>query len=230
VAAAPIAAPEGAGNSDEEIVYGLGIMMGESLSVLALSPRERQIFEQALRDQREGNIRKPLREVLGDLPQFQQVRLAKSRDLEMAAGEAFLTKAKAEQSARVLESGTVAVELEPGEGDPPGVDGQDAVVVNFEVRLRNGTVVDSSESKGGPQTFSLGGSMPCWQDVLREMKVGSKMKLTCPPSRAYGSVGQLPLIPGSATIETELELVSVIENGAAMHGGARFRRYSGSMH
>ncbi len=230
VSTGPVAAPEGAGNSDEEIVYGLGLMMAESLSMLALSPRERLMFEQALRDQREGTVRKPLGEVLADLPKFQQVRLAKARELEAAAGEAFLTKAKAEESARELESGTVAVELEAGSGDLPELDGQDAVVVNFEVRLRNGTVVDSSQSKGGPQTYAFSGTMGCWQDVLPEMKVGAKLKLTCPPNRAYGAVGQLPLIPSSATVEADLELVGVIENGAAMHGGSQFRRFNGAMH
>jgi len=201
-------------------------MMAESLASLALTPRERLVFEQALRDQREGTVRKPLGDVLGDFAPFQQQRLRAARELEEAAGEAFLTKAKAEEGARELDSGVVAVDLKSGEGDPAEVDGGDAVVIDFEVRLRNGTVVDSSASKGGPQIYSFYGSMPCWQDVLTNMRVGDRVKLTCPPDRAYGDPGQLPLIPGGATIETEIELVKVIDQGANMHGGG-FRRFNG---
>jgi FKBP-type peptidyl-prolyl cis-trans isomerase FkpA len=41
------------------------------------------------------------------------------------------------------------------------------------------------------------------------MKPGGKAKLTCPPSIAYGSSGAGGVIPPNATLNFEIELISV---------------------
>ena len=41
------------------------------------------------------------------------------------------------------------------------------------------------------------------------MKPGGKAKLTCPPAIAYGANGAGSVIPANATLDFEIELISV---------------------
>ena len=68
---------------------------------------------------------------------------------------------------------------------------------------------DSSVARGRPAEFGLDGVIPCWTQGLQRMKVGEKAQLVCPSSVAYGDNGSPPLIPGSATLLFEVELLGI---------------------
>jgi hypothetical protein len=52
------------------------------------------------------------------------------------------------------------------------------------------------------------------------MKVGGKSRVVCPASLAYGDRGQLPKIMPGATLEFDIELVSIEPPVAAPAAGA----------
>ena len=57
----------------------------------------------------------------------------------------------------------------------------DRVSVQYEGRLTDGTVFDSTKKRGGvPATFPLNGVIKCWTEGVGRMKVGEKAVLTCP--------------------------------------------------
>jgi len=220
VATAPVSVSDGE-VADEEVLYGLGLIMAQGMTMLALSPSERKILEQALADYREGSVRVPLGSVLGRIEEFQKERLVVARELESAASEKFLEAALAEPGAVQAGSGAIYRSLVEGDSDEPSPTLLDAVEVEFEIRLRDGTVVDSSKSRGGAQTWSVRGTLPCWLQVLPQMKVGGKAKVTCPAESAFGDNGKLPLVLPAAAIESEIELVS-IQKGQAMRHPAMY--------
>jgi FKBP-type peptidyl-prolyl cis-trans isomerase FkpA len=96
-----------------------------------------------------------------------------------------------------------------GSGASPAPD--DEVKVNYEGRLIDGTVFDSSYKRGQPASFKLNGVVPCWTEALQHMKVGGKMTLVCPPDLAYGDRGAPPSIPGGSTLVFQVELLDVVK-------------------
>jgi FKBP-type peptidyl-prolyl cis-trans isomerase FkpA len=94
------------------------------------------------------------------------------------------------------------------EGDGASPTASDEVRVNYEGRLADGTVFDSSYARNEAITFPLGGVIPCWTQGVAQMKVGGKATLVCPPEMAYGSSGTGP-IPPNATLTFDVELLGI---------------------
>jgi len=85
----------------------------------------------------------------------------------------------------------------------------DQVKVNYEGRLIDGTIFDSSIKRGQAATLPLAGVIPCWTEALQLMKVGGKSRIICPSELAYGDRGALPTIKPGATLEFDVELLDV---------------------
>ena len=83
----------------------------------------------------------------------------------------------------------------------------DTVLVHYTGTLEDGTVFDSSISRGEPAEFTLNGVVPCWNEALQKMKKGEKSQIVCPSAVAYGDSGSPPTIPPGATLSFEVELL-----------------------
>ena len=106
-----------------------------------------------------------------------------------------------------LPSGIVYESLKDGAGESPKA--TDTVRVHYRGTFPDGKEFDSSYSRGEPTEFPLNGVIPCWTEGVQKMKVGGKAKLTCPPAIAYGARGAGGVIPPNATLNFEVELISV---------------------
>jgi FKBP-type peptidyl-prolyl cis-trans isomerase FkpA len=104
-------------------------------------------------------------------------------------------------------SGLIYQSLVEGKGTSPGP--TDTVKVQYRGTFMDGKEFDSSYKRNEPIEFPLNGVIACWTEGVQKMKPGGKAKLTCPPAIAYGARGAGGVIPPNATLNFEIELLSV---------------------
>lgn len=99
--------------------------------------------------------------------------------------------------------------LTEGSGERPTL--LSNVKVHYVGTLLDGTVFDSSRDRGAPAVFGLHGVIKGWGEGLQLMTPGSTYRFIIPPNLAYGSKGAGDSIPADATLEFEVELISIEE-------------------
>lgn len=108
----------------------------------------------------------------------------------------------------MLDSGLVRQDLVVPEQGVPVAPG-DEVAIHFELRLDDGTLVESSRVGGEPLRFTVGdASVPVGlSQGVQGMKLFGRRLLVVPPQLGYGEAGLPPAIPPSATLTFEVELM-----------------------
>lgn len=119
-----------------------------------------------------------------------------------------LTRAP-ESDLTTTESGLAYTDLVVGDG--PAVANGQTVVVHYSGWLEDGTLFDSSVSRGEPITFAVGQGnvIQGWEEGLIGMKAGGKRQLIIPPALAYGEEGAGETIPANATLIFDIELLEI---------------------
>ena len=140
----------------------------------------------------------------GTTPQMQTT----SVDMQnKQTGDAFLEANKAKPGVVTLPDGLQYKVIKAGTGAQPT--DNDVVTVQYEGKLINGTVFDSSYKRGEPTTFPVNGVISGWVEALKLMKEGSTWELYIPPSLAYGPQGVPPTIGPNETLIFKVELLKV---------------------
>lgn len=125
------------------------------------------------------------------------------------AGEQFLAENSKKEGVTTTESGLQYKVIVEGKGEKPQA--TDRVKVNYEGRLVDGTVFDSSAKHGDkPLEFKANQVIKGWTEALTLMPVGSKWELYIPYDLAYGERDSGKIKPFSALIFT-VELVEIVK-------------------
>ncbi len=128
-------------------------------------------------------------------------------EMVKSSGEEFRADFAKQEGVQSTDSGLLYKVYEEGEGAKPGPDS--TVTVHYRGTLTDGSEFDSSYSRDEPTTFSLGGIIPGWVEALQLMSVGAKYQIVLPPELGYGEQGSPPVIPPSATLVFEIELLAI---------------------
>jgi FKBP-type peptidyl-prolyl cis-trans isomerase FkpA len=112
---------------------------------------------------------------------------------------------------------TVQVDtLQAGHG--PTIQPQDGVLIDYEGRLEDGKVFDSSAGKG-PVPLLASQVIPGFAEALTRMQEGGHYKIHIPSKLGYGAnpPSDGP-IPPNADLDFDVKIVKVVPNAALMQG------------
>src|SRR5207237_8489091 len=175
---------------------------------LQRKPAESKLVVQGVHDAAVGAKAKGEPEGMQEqINKFAQKRSSAAADKEKTASRDFMAKAEKEKGAQKTASGLIFKVTRPATGPSPKE--SDRVKVNYEGRLINGTVFDSSYKRGQPAEFPLNGVIKCWTEGVQKMHVVEEAELVCPSDIAYGDHGHPPTIPGGATLVFKVELLGI---------------------
>src|SRR5437870_5876365 len=128
---------------DQKALYALGLRLGKNIKPFALKPDELAIVKAGLTDAVTDSKPQVEIETYGPkVNELAQKRAAAGADEAKKKGQDFVDKAAKEKNATKTASGIVIRTITPGTGASPTAD--DVVKVNYEGKLVDGTVFDSS--------------------------------------------------------------------------------------
>lgn len=159
-------------------------------------------FEAGLKNQDGRSAEEAYNDFNAKLKPVREAQLLKDFGDNKKAGEEYLAKNKKKEGVKVTKSGLQYKVLVEGDGALPT--DSSILKVNYEGKLIDGTVFDSSYERNMP--FEINMRMPGvitgWVEALKMMPAGSKWEVTIPQDLAYGAQNQGPIKPFSTLIFT----------------------------
>ena len=137
----------------------------------------------------------------------QQAQRIAQVQANLKVGEDFLAENKKVKGVFTTPSGLQYMVLRQGNG-PRAKPGQ-KVRVNYEGKLLDGSVFDSSYARGQPAEFSLNQVIPGWTEGVGMMPVGGKYRFWIPAALAYGEKGMGDDIPPNSALTFDVELLAI---------------------
>lgn len=197
---------------EQKASYGIGLQMGQQLAGSGLDGLNVDAIAAGIATALTGDM--PAIEVdeinkaLQKLYTRAETARAEAAKAAAADGEAFLKDNALRSEVTVLDSGLQYEIITEGNGEIPTSD--KTVRVHYHGELVDGTVFDSSVSRGQPAQFPVTGVIKGWVEALQLMPVGSKWKLYIPHDLAYGERGAGASIPPFAALVFEVELLAIV--------------------
>jgi FKBP-type peptidyl-prolyl cis-trans isomerase FkpA len=114
----------------------------------------------------------------------------------------------------VTQSGLEFRTIKSGAGEPIGR--ADAAVMDYVLTTDDGTVIDSSESHGGPQPFAMDEVYPGFAEAMTRMQEGGQYRFSMPQSLAFGTGSPPPGFPKNSKLNFEVRVRKIVRGGAAL--------------
>ena len=191
-----------------KISYALGMSIGNNFLGTGIKSLDLADFSKGVGDVMNGigpeisydEAKQIIKELFDDMEK-------KNRELNLQAGEEFLSINRKKAGVTELPSGLQYETIKNGSGSRPTID--DTVRCHYHGTLINGAVFDSSK-KGKPAEFKVKEVIAGWTEALQLMNVGSKWRLFIPSSLAYGNQ-KVGTIGPNSTLLFEVELLDIIK-------------------
>ena len=213
-----------AGDDKKKAAYYMGIQIGQQISNRMVKGINHELFGEdstktiSLKNFMAGFIqgvkgKKGLMTVeqAGQVAQMKMMSI-KAKNMEeqygplKKKGEVLMAANAKKQGVKTLPSGVQYKVIKEGAGQMPK--DTSVVKVNYEGRLIDGTVFDSSYKNGQPVTLRANQVIKGWTEALVHMPAGSVWEVYIPQELAYGDREQGQIKPYSPLV-FKIELISV---------------------
>ena len=192
----------------KDISYALGLSIASNLKNSGVEALDIEHFTQGLNAIiNNEEIRMSPDQVNQILNEFFEGMQKKAEGNNSETGKAFLAENKNKPGVTETASGLQYQVITEGTSPKPTAKNQ--VKVHYTGTLIDGTVFDSSVSRGEPATFGVTQVISGWVEGLQLMPKGSKYKFFIPSNLAYGAQGAGKAIGPNATLIFEVELLDI---------------------
>jgi FKBP-type peptidyl-prolyl cis-trans isomerase len=197
--------------------YAYGLVIGSDLKNTGIEFDYPAITE-GLRDAIEGrDARMTVEEAITLVQRSFMAVMERQAEENRQKETLFLAENGKRQGVITTESGLQYEVVRTGEGTKP--DAQAVVRVNYEGKLTDGTVFDSSYERGQPADIPLDRVIPGWSEGICLMGEGDSYILYIPSHLAYGERGAGDMIPPNATLIFRVELLEILNDPDAQAPG-----------
>lgn len=206
----PAPLPASLNNITDSLSYSIGIMVANFYKQQGITQINDTLVNRAIQDEMKGD-KTLLNEQQCNQIVMSYLEKAKAEKAAVAKkqGLAFLAENKTRPGVVTTASGLQYIVLKEGTGPKPTV--TDKVKCDYEGKLIDGTVFDSSIKQGHPIEFAVNGVIRGWTEALQLMPVGSKYRLFIPSELAYGDQQMGPDIKPGSTLIFDVELLEIVK-------------------
>ncbi len=199
----------------DQLGYSYGYVMGRT-NADTLKDLNLETFIQGLKEGSTGkasslsdeDMAKALSQYKKQVESKQLIEFQKLAQDNQKQGQIFLTENAKKSGVITTKSGLQYQVLQAGTGKSPKANSK--VKVNYEGRLLDGTVFDSSIARNHPVEFQLSQVIQGWTEGVQTMKEGGKTRFFIPANLAYGDVGSGDAIGPNSVLIFDIELLQVL--------------------
>lgn len=181
-------------SSKQQLSYTIGVQLGKQFKAHGISLSSSSLargFNDAYKGRK---LKMSDKAMMNTMNAFRQQAAAKAQKKmaqeslkNLNAGQKFLKANATRPGIKVTKTGLQYKVIQAGKGAMPKA--TDWVKVDYEGKLLNGKVFDSSYKRGKPAVFPVNGLIPGWTEALEKMHVGAIWNIYIPANLAYGKAG-----------------------------------------
>jgi FKBP-type peptidyl-prolyl cis-trans isomerase FklB len=194
----------------DSLSYSIGIMVASFYKQQGITNINDALVNKAIKDKMSGDSTLLTEQQCNQvLMGFIEKAKADKAAVAKKQGEAFLAANKTKPGVVTTASGLQYIVLKQGTGPKPAL--TDKVKCDYEGKLIDGTVFDSSVKQGKPIEFAVNGVIAGWTEALQLMNTGSKYRLFIPSNLAYGDQQMGSDIKPGSTLIFDVDLIEIVK-------------------
>jgi len=194
----------------DSLSYSIGIMVASFYKQQGITNINDAMVNKAIKDKMSGDSTLLTEQQCNQvLMGFIEKAKAEKAVAAKKQGEAFLAANKTKPGVVTTASGLQYMVLKQGTGPKPAL--TDKVKCDYEGKLIDGTVFDSSVKQGKPIEFAVNGVIAGWTEALQLMNTGSKYRLFIPSNLAYGDQQMGSDIKPGSTLIFDVDLIEIVK-------------------
>jgi FKBP-type peptidyl-prolyl cis-trans isomerase len=199
----------GGERADRDSSYALGMFTGSQLKTFGVRFNYDEFLKGFKAFIEEEETRMTMDEAWEKIQTLFLNNLSEENERNQETGRLFLAENGRKAGVFTTSSGLQYEVITQGNGAKP--EAGSGVRVNYEGRLLDDTIFDSSYERGTPAEFALNQVIPGWAEGILLMNEGSTYRFFIPPELGYGENGVEDRIPPYSTLIFKVELLSVLE-------------------